>query len=113
MVSGINIILGGLLCITPWIFHYTAWQLAATCNNVIAGGAIMLCAMLRVIHPRSSGCAAAANVALGFWTLMSSSSFGQSTMTAGWLTLGVGALVTALAAWGANVIIGPTQGRHA
>lgn len=113
IVSGINIALGALLVIAPWLFHYTTWQLAATCNSIIAGAAIAICALLCVIHPGSSGGFAVANVALGFWTLMSSSFFGQPTMTTGWLTLGVGAIVTALATWGANLVIDSTRGRHA
>jgi SPW repeat len=113
IVSGINTLLGALLVIAPWLFHYAAWQLAATCNSVIAGAAIMTCALLRVIHPGSSSGFAVANIAIGFWTLMTSSLFGQATTTAGWLTLGVGAVVMALATWGANVIIGPTHRRHA
>jgi hypothetical protein len=111
--SGINVALGAVLATAPYFLHYTPLQVGLTYDNLIVGGAITICAGVRFVRPRSSSAFGVTNMLLGFWTLISSSLFGDDIATSGWLQLGVGATVMILAAWGVNLIVGPPHGRHA
>jgi SPW repeat len=113
MASSINVLLGAFLIMVPRLLHYTAWDVAATYNSMVVGAAILICALIRIVHPGSSSAFGIANIALGAWLVISSSMFEDASPASGWLSLGAGTAVIILATWGTNLITGPTLDRRA
>jgi hypothetical protein len=101
--SGLNVLLGGLLIASPWLFDFVADEHDLTRNCVVIGALIVICAALRTIWPRARVAWSGANIAFGFWTLISSVTFGHM-LDEGyvWLSVALGLSVMILASWSGN-----------
>jgi hypothetical protein len=53
--SGINVLLGIWLLVSPWLFGYSAVGLPAILNSVIVGALVAILAASRQVSPRTSG----------------------------------------------------------
>lgn len=67
--SGINILLGIWLLISPWVFDYSGR--ATVLNSVIVGALIALFAAIRLASLENSPGLSGVNLALALWTIAS------------------------------------------
>jgi hypothetical protein len=99
--SGINIILGLVLIVSPWLFGYHSVGLPALWNSVAVGALIAVLATNRTFFPRVSTGLGWANLLLALWTIASPWIYGY---TANSRALGenaiLGVVMAGLAIWG-------------
>jgi SPW repeat-containing protein len=98
--SGINILLGVWLLVSPWVFGYKAVGAAAICNSVIVGALIASLAASRCLSPRSRTGLSWVNVLLALWTMISPLVYGY-TANRGALVdnMVLGVAIAAFAIW--------------
>jgi hypothetical protein len=98
--SGFNWLLGLALCIAPWFFRDTSAYHSLTINSMATGALIMVCAALRVRWPHRGLTLSAANVALGFWTLIAPVAFDYSTRRGHlWTNIVIGVALMVFGMW--------------
>jgi hypothetical protein len=106
IASGINVLLGGLLSASPWLLNYASQETDLTRNSVVIGGLVVMCAALRTVWPGAKAAFSGANVAFGFWTVISSWTFGRMVdQTYVWTSLALGVAIMGFAAWSGNATI--------
>jgi SPW repeat len=116
LTSGINVLLGIWLIISPWFYATAAPATASvTWNNVIVGILIVICGVLRSSSPQRRVALSGGNIFLGIWTLISPWIYGYSTDAPRFGTnIIVGILVMALAIWsGSTTYLDRRHQRHA
>jgi hypothetical protein len=108
--SGVNILLGIWLIVSPWVFDYRGKS--AVSSNIILGALIALLAMSRLAWLRNSAGLSAINLVLAFWTIYSPWAY-QYTASEGALLDNVvaGILVAALAIRSATATDAEHHGR--
>ena len=67
--SGINILLGLWLMVSPWVFDYSGTT--GVVSSVLVGGAIAFLAASRLADLRASKDLSAVNLVLSLWTIAS------------------------------------------
>lgn len=80
IASGINLLLGICLAGSPLVlgdFH-VGFDMSPTWSVVVVGGLVVLCSALRFSWPQQTIGVSGANIAFGFWTLISPWVFGYS-----------------------------------
>jgi hypothetical protein len=109
--SGINLVLGIWLIISPWIYGYATTARNAMASSIIVGILVLIFGILRYNAPHSRTVLSWANLILGIWTLLSPWIFSFMTSTA-YITnsVVVGILIAALAIWSGSATI--AEHRH-
>ncbi len=98
--SGVNILLGIWLIVSPWVFDYRGKS--AVLNSVGVGALIAFSATIRVASLHSSTGLSGINLLLAFWTVLSSWAYENSANKGALLNyIFVGILVSVLAIWSA------------
>ena len=99
VASGINILSGLWLVVSPWVLEYVVSDRSASLNNIAIGGMMLIIGLVRVSLPRSTPMLSAVNLVLGVWTLTSPWMYGFTMDGARvWSTVPVGVLVLLCAA---------------
>ena len=83
IASGINILLGIGLLVSPWVFGYHAVGSAATWNSVIVGAFIAILAAGNCISHHNRTGLNWINVLLALWTMISPLVYGYTANTGG------------------------------
>jgi len=97
--SGINVLLGCWLIVSPWIFSYAGNQ-GGLWNSIVAGIIVLLVAANRIYSPRSGVTLSWLNLLLGLWTIASPWIYGYYDNTAAmWDCVAVGIAIVAMASW--------------
>lgn len=112
--SGVNILLGIWLIISPWVYDFaTGVGAASTWNSVILGILVVICAANRYASPRSSPGFSWANVVFGIWALISPWVYGYSgDLAAMWNSVIAGILIALLAIWSGGITVADTRHGH-
>jgi hypothetical protein len=108
IASGINVVLGALIALSPWLLNYARQpaESAATELSVIIGLLIVVFAAFRVARTGSSYGWSGLNALLGLWTVLTPFIFDfRSDPRYVWSSIIVGAAVIVLAAWSGNVTL--------
>jgi len=106
IASSVNVALGALLIASPWLLAFAAQEPDLTRNSVVIGALIAIFAALRVLWPGTKAAWSGANIALGFWTLISSVTFGRITdETYVWLSVAAGLAVIVFGSWSGNTTL--------
>lgn len=71
LTSGLNVVLGAWLIVSPWVLGYSGAH-NATWTSIGVGTCVLLVAALRVLYPDHSAGLAWVNVALGAWLVAAS-----------------------------------------
>ena len=105
--SGINVLLGIWLILSPWVYGYaTGASAAATWNSVVLGVLVIICAANRWGAPRSSPGFSWANVVFGIWAIISPWVYGLSgDLAAMWNSVIAGILIALLAIWSGGITV--------
>jgi hypothetical protein len=98
--SGVNIVLGIWLIVSPWLFEYSGKS--AVLSSVTVGVLIALLAAIRVASLRESAGLSGINLLLAFWTVVSPWSYEYAANEGALLNnIIVGIFIAALAIWSA------------
>jgi SPW repeat len=109
--SGINILLGIWLLVSPWVSHYSAIGLAATASSVIVGAFIAVLAATRLASWRDTAPFSGVNLILALCTIASPWVYGYAANVGGVRdNVIVGVVIAALAIWSGGVSI--AQAKH-
>jgi hypothetical protein len=109
--SGINIVLGIWLIISPWIYGFAHTAMNATTSSVIVGILVLIFGILRYNAPHTRTVLSWANLILGIWTLISPWIFRLTDSTAYVSnSVVVGILIGALAIWSGSATV--SEHRH-
>jgi SPW repeat len=83
IVSGVNLLLGFFLIISPWLVGdiRVGFDMSPSYSAVTVGALVVVCSGLRITWPQSSAGLSGANIAFGFWILTSPWVFGYSIDT--------------------------------
>lgn len=105
-VSGVNVLLGLWLVLSPWLLRYSD-EATATWNQVVVGSLVVLLAAVRATRPRSRPRVGWVTVGLGLWVavspfvLVEGAAAGDEPVY--WNAVAAGLLVALLAAFSAAV----------
>ncbi|HEY4444891.1 MAG TPA: SPW repeat protein [Steroidobacteraceae bacterium] len=107
--SGINILLGIWLIVSPWIFGYSGTS--AVMNSVIIGALISILAASRLASLRDSAVLSGVNLILALWIIASPWVYGYTTNVGGVRdNVLLGVAMATLASWsGSATFFGPTR----
>jgi hypothetical protein len=98
--SGINVLLGIWLLVSPWLFGYSEVGLPANLNSVIVGTLIALLAASRQVSPPTSTNRSWVILGLALWTIASPWIYGYTANLGGLReNVVLGMAMTALAIW--------------
>jgi uncharacterized membrane protein YczE len=103
--SGVNVLLGTWLLVSPWLFGYSAVGLPAILNSVIVGTLIALLAASRQVSPPTSTNRSWVILVLALWTIASPWIYGYEANLGGLrdnVVLGIGMAALAILSWGAS-----------
>jgi hypothetical protein len=106
VASGINILLGIWLLVSPWVFDYHAIGTLATLNSVYLGMLIAIFAAIRLASLRATAGLSWVNLILALWTIASPWEYGYSANVGGArdnVILGVVIAVLAIWSWSATI----------
>ncbi|MCB0064312.1 MAG: SPW repeat protein [Caldilineaceae bacterium] len=99
--SGINVVLGLWLIISPWVFSYTA-DSGALWNSIIVGIIVVILAGTRVANVMQNTWLSWLDLVLGLWIIISPWVYNYTMSTgAMWNSVIVGVLIAALSIWSA------------
>ncbi|MEZ4869293.1 MAG: SPW repeat protein [Caldilineaceae bacterium] len=99
--SGVNVVLGLWLIISPWIFSYAALN-GALWNSIIVGIIVVVLAGIRVANVMQYTWLSWINLILGLWIIISPWVYNYATLTgATWNSVIVGIIIAALSIWSA------------
>jgi uncharacterized membrane protein YccC len=114
LASGINVLSGFWLFLSPWALTSVAGDHNAALSNLVSGFVMFILGIIRVSLPRRSPTLSGINFALGFWTLISPWVFGFTMdSTRVWPSVLIGALVMLCAAWSTTMTIQLQRGHLA
>ncbi|MCL4398165.1 SPW repeat protein [Patescibacteria group bacterium] len=94
-VSGINVLAGIWLIISPFIFGYNT-IVGDLWNNVIVGAVVSILALIRIATPRQAEFLSWVNFILGLWMIASPFILGYPTVSAQWANVIAGVIVAIL-----------------
>ena len=98
--SGVNILLGVWLSVSPWLFDYGGRSAAV--SSIAVGALIALLAAIRLASLHHSAGVSGINLLLAFWTAAAPWIYEYSVNTGAlWNDISVGTLVAVLAVWSA------------
>ncbi len=95
ITSGINVLAGIWLILSPYIFGYSGARGAS--NEIVMGILIGIVALIRVLTPFSSGWLSWLNVLFGLWLLVSPFTRGYAVTSLIWNDIIVGIIVAVMA----------------
>ncbi len=99
--SGLNIIAGIWLVISPWIFAYATG--AGEWNSIIVGIIVAVLAAIRAFGAYDAAWMSWVNVVLGIWVVIAPFVFGYATFPGRmWNNIIVGIIIAALGIWSAR-----------
>lgn len=102
--SGINVVLGIWLIVSPWVFDYSGRS--AVLSSVFVGALIATLAAMRLTALHGSAGLSGINLLLGFWTIVSPWAIGHvANKGAAASDIIVGVFVTVLAMWSASATL--------
>jgi hypothetical protein len=98
--SGVNVLLGVWLIVSPWVFDYSGRS--AALSSVTVGALIALLAAIRLTWLHNSAGLSGINLLLAFWTAAAPWIYEYAINTGAlWNNIFVGVLVAVLAVWSA------------
>jgi hypothetical protein len=98
--SGVNILLGVWLIVSPWAFDYSGRS--AALSSVTVGALIALLAAIRLASLHNSAGLSGINLLLAFWTAAAPWIYEYAVNTGAlWNNIVVGILISVLAVWSA------------
>lgn len=97
VASGINVLAGLWLIISPYIFGFTQ----GVTNSVIIGIVVAVLALIRFINPVQASWLSWINTILGIWLIVSAFVMGVAAAPF-WNTLILGIIVAVMAIWSAS-----------
>jgi SPW repeat len=98
--SGVNILLGVWLIVSPWVFDYSGRS--AALSSVTVGALIALLAAIRLASLHNSAGLSGINLLLAFWTAAAPWIYEYAVNTGAlWNNIVVGILISVLAVWSA------------
>jgi hypothetical protein len=103
--SGINVLLGIWLLVSPWVFGYSAVGRSAILNSVIVGTLIVLLAASRQVYPPTGTGRSWVILMLALWTIASPWVYGYAANLGGLgdnVVLGIVMAALAIWSWGAS-----------
>lgn len=106
--SGLNLLLGVWLFISPWVVPYVAPE--ARWNDLIVGAAIVLFSWIRLVNRSRAGVPSWINVLLGLWLIIAPFALRYVTNGQRWDSIIVGVIVIAFALTSASA--GATRTHH-
>lgn len=92
--SGINLILGIWLFISPWALNYSMRQ--TLWNDIIVGFVVFVLSWIRLANRSTTGVASWINVVLGIWLIIAPFVFHYADPGQTWNSIIVGIIVAAL-----------------
>ena len=104
--SGINVLLGIWLLVSPWLFGYSEVGLPAILNSVIVGTLVALLAASRQVSPSTSTDRSWVILVLALWTIASPWMYGYAANLEGLrdnIVLGIVMAALAIWSWGASI----------
>jgi hypothetical protein len=102
--SGVNILLGIWLIVSPWMFDYS--ETPAVLNSMIVGALVAILAASRLASLRDTAIVSGINVILAVWTVISPWFYGYaSNVGAVRDNVIVGVVIAALAIWSGGATI--------
>jgi hypothetical protein len=91
---------------SPWLLNYASQETELTRNSVVIGGLIVICAALRTVWRGAKAAFSGANIAFGFWTLISFWTFGRTVdQMYVWISFVLGVAIMGFAAWSGNTTL--------
>jgi hypothetical protein len=107
--SGVNILLGIWLVLSPWVFGYSGTP--AVMNSVIVGALIAVLAASRLASLRDSAPVSGVNLVLALWTIASPWVYGYATNVGAVRdNVLLGVAIATLASWsGSATFFGPRR----
>jgi SPW repeat len=109
--SGINILLGIWLIVSPWVFDYSGR--GPVLNSVYVGALISILAAFRLATLDRSAGLSAINLILGLWTIASPWVCGYSpNVGAVWDNLLLGIAIATLASWSGSATLFGQNHQH-
>ncbi len=104
--SGVNVVLGLCLLVSPWVFGYHVAGPGAIWNSVIVGASIAILAAFRAYLPAAHPGLSAVNFWLGLWTIMSPWMCEYAgNMRGRWDNVVLGIVIAALGVWSARASV--------
>ncbi len=104
IASGINMLLGIWLIVSPWVFDYSGR--AAVVNSVNVGALVALLAAFRLATLRRSASLSVINIILGVWTISSPWGCGYSANVGAVIdNVLLGIAIVTLASWSASATL--------
>jgi hypothetical protein len=104
--SGLNVIAGLWLIISPWVLGFAGYDSRMTGNNVIFGIIVAVLAAIRVYRAAGTQWLSWINVLVGIWLFISAFVFASTSLTAPfWNNIILGVIVAILgiiSAWGSS-----------
>jgi SPW repeat len=114
LASGINLLSGLWLFLSPWALTSVASDRNASLSNMVIGCVMFVLGITRVSLPRRAPTLSGINFALGFWTLISPWVFGFTMdSTRVWSSVLIGGLVMLCAAWSTTMTVQLQRGHLA
>ncbi len=108
--SGINIVLGIWLLVSPWVFNYHSMGSGAQLNSVIVGALIAILAASRLASLRTSAGLSGLNVILALWTIASPWVYGYAASAGGVRdNVILGVVIAVLAIWSGSATVAWTK----
>ncbi|MGH8228039.1 MAG: SPW repeat protein [Steroidobacteraceae bacterium] len=98
--SGINVLLGIWLIISPWVFGYASADDQAMWNAVSTGGLVLILAATRYAQPHTGSGMSWVNFLLGLWAIASPWVFVYANQgSAMWNNVATGIVIALIAIW--------------
>lgn len=98
--SGINVLLGIWLIISPWVFGYVSAGDQPMWNAVSTGGLVLILAATRYAQPHTGSGMSWINFLLGLWAIASPWIFTYANQdSAMWNNVATGVVIALLAIW--------------
>jgi hypothetical protein len=102
VASGLNWLLGLLLIATPWVFGQirVGYDTSPTVGCFVIGALLSVCGAIRFSWPHALPGLSEANVAFGFWTLVSPWTYGYAVQSPqALISVGVGIAAIGFGTW--------------
>lgn len=112
--SGINVLLGIWLIISPWVFGYAyASGNAPLWNSVVVGALVLILAATRFSSPHTAAGLSWTNLVLGLWTIASPWIYEYDRIgSAAWDNIATGIAIMLVALWSAGMTAAEARHRH-
>lgn len=111
--SGINVLLGIWLIISPWVFGYASAGPAVMWNSVVVGALVLILAATRFSTPHTAPGLSWAAIVLGLWTIASPWIYVyQSLSNAMWDNIATGIAIVLVALWSGGATAAEARHQH-